>query len=72
MLCHRSSVGQEMVGLVVDELLGQQEVVIKTLDSNLASSPASPAPPSWATGSCPSYVAGLLQGKRPPYRAKAQ
>ena len=34
-----ANVGQDMVGLVVDELLGQQEVVIKTLDNNLASSP---------------------------------
>jgi two-component system chemotaxis sensor kinase CheA len=33
------SAGEEQVGLVVDELLGQQEVVIKTLDSQFASLP---------------------------------
>lgn len=68
-----ANVGQNMVGLVVDELLGQQEVVIKTLDNNLASSPGIAGATILGNGQVALIldVAGLLQGMA-AYQAKAQ
>lgn len=68
-----ANVGQNMVGLVVDELLGQQEVVIKTLDSNLANSPGIAGATILGNGQVALIldVAGLLQGMA-AYQAKAQ
>ena len=69
-----ANVGQDMVGLVVDELLGQQEVVIKTLDNNLASSPGIAGATILGNGQVALIldVAGLLQQGMASYRAKAQ
>ena len=37
------------VALLVDELLGQQQVVVKNLEANYRRSTTCRAPPSWAT-----------------------
>ena len=40
-------------GLVVDELVGQHQVVVKSLGSNYGAPRASRGRPSWATGTSP-------------------
>jgi chemotaxis protein histidine kinase CheA len=46
-------VGNRRVGLVVDSLIGQEEVVIKPLGSICTVCPDSPVPPSPATAALP-------------------
>ena len=47
-------IGTQQVGFVVDNLIGQEEVVIKPLDNLLQGTPAWPVPPSPATAASPS------------------
>lgn len=47
------SVGTQRIGFVVDQLVGQEEVVIKPLGKMLQGTPAWRAPPSPGTGASP-------------------
>lgn len=47
-------IGTQQVGFVVDNLIGQEEVVIKPLDNLLQGTPAWPAPPLPAMAASPS------------------